>query len=60
MDGAFHAMTEVGVVLIVLMILACPIVMGATMLMTWLGMRDRDRRDSVTREPDARALPCRT
>jgi hypothetical protein len=48
-------MTELGLVLIVLMMLACPIVMGPMMLMMWRGMRHRDGRDSVTREPDARA-----
>jgi hypothetical protein len=32
-------MTELGVVLIVLMMLACPLVMGAMMLMMWRGMR---------------------
>ena len=54
MDGTFDAMTEVGVVLIVLMMLACPIVMGAMMLMMWRRMRDRSGHGSVTREPDAR------
>jgi hypothetical protein len=32
-------MTEFAVVLIVLMMLACPLVMGAMMLMMWRGMR---------------------
>jgi hypothetical protein len=38
MVGTLDTMTEVGVLLI-LMMLACPIVMGAMMLMMWRGMR---------------------
>jgi flagellar basal body-associated protein FliL len=46
MDGAFNAMTEVGVVLIVLMILACPIVVGTMMLVMWRGMRHGAHRET--------------
>lgn len=39
-------MTEVGLVLIVVMMIACPLVMGAMALMMWRGMRhDKDIQD---------------
>jgi hypothetical protein len=44
-------MMEIGIVLIVLMMLACPLVMGAMMLMMWRGMRHKHR----TPDPDSRA-----
>jgi hypothetical protein len=43
-------MTELGVVLIVLMMLACPVVMGAMMLMMWRGMRDRPQHETQNRQ----------
>jgi hypothetical protein len=39
-------MMELGVLLIVLMMLACPLVMGAMMLMMWRGMRHGAHRDT--------------
>jgi hypothetical protein len=37
-------MSELGVVVIVLMMLACPLVMGAMMLMMWRGTRHGTHR----------------
>jgi flagellar basal body-associated protein FliL len=45
-------MTEVAVLLIVLMMLACLLVMGAMTLMMWRGMRHR-REDDTQRGHDA-------
>jgi hypothetical protein len=45
-------MTELGVVLIILMMLACPLVMGAMMLMMWRGM-PRGATKETQRETDA-------
>jgi flagellar basal body-associated protein FliL len=56
MDGTLDAMTEVGIVLIVLMMLACPLVMGAMMLMMWRGMRHGTHEEPQRRHdasPDA-------
>jgi hypothetical protein len=36
--------SEIGIVLIVLMVLACLVVMGAMMLMMWRGMRHGTQR----------------
>jgi hypothetical protein len=45
-------MMELGVVLIVLMMLACPLVMGAMMQMMWRGMR-HGKRGQTQRGDDA-------
>ncbi len=42
MVGSIDAVMELGLLLIVLMMLACPLVMGAMLLMMWRGMRHRD------------------
>ena len=38
-------MSELALVLIVLMMLACPLVMGGMMLMMWRGMRHRTHQE---------------
>jgi hypothetical protein len=45
--------TELGV-LVILIMLACPLVMGAMMLMMWRGMRDH-RQQETQRGHDASA-----
>lgn len=49
-------MSELALVLIVLMMLACPLVMGGMMLMMWRGMRHgthRQTQRSHDASPDA-------
>jgi hypothetical protein len=47
-------MSDLVVVLVVLMMLACPLVMGGMMLMMWRGMRQgRDRQDGHARVESA-------
>ena len=45
-------MSELALVLIVLMMLACPLVMGGMMLMMWRGMR-HGRHHEMQRSHDA-------